>query len=81
MSEQASRRANVRQAHPCILSGCGAEMGRTEAGADAILWRRSPSSFLSVSNEAAIMWVRREGVRAGHKGLMGRDTHTAPVSL
>lgn len=33
--------------------------------------KRFPSSFLSISNEAAIMWVRIERVRSRNKGLMG----------
>lgn len=81
--ERASKRAGEQTLDKLIHAYFWAVVQRWEeqAGADAILSRRSPSPFLSISNEAAIVWVRREGVRARHKGLMGRDTHTAPVSL
>lgn len=71
-------RANSSGARPCIYLGCGAE-----AWANAVLSRsrRSPSSFLGVSNEAAIVWARVEGVKSRNKGLMGGDTPKAIISL
>lgn len=48
--------------------------GEKQAWANAVLSRsrKSPSSFLSISNEAVIVRVSVEGVRSRNKGLIGR---------